>query len=111
MEAYASGNWIVKQGKESEFIQKWRTWLESSRDSHEGLRWGKLLRAANDPLHFVSISVWEDKDAREHWMAGDEFKETVAGLRTLTDDFAGGGYDVVVAVDAKLTMAKMDGTA
>ena len=59
----------------------------------------------------VSLSVWENKDARDHWMAGDEFREAVAVLRALTDDFAGGSYDVVVAVDGPLTMTKMDGTA
>jgi heme-degrading monooxygenase HmoA len=111
MEAYASGNWVVKQGKENEFIQKWRAWLEWSRDNGEGLKWAKLMRSADDPKHFVSVSAWESEEARAGWMKTEAFQKSRATLRDLTDDFAGGSYDVVVAVDARLTMTGVEGTA
>jgi heme-degrading monooxygenase HmoA len=111
MKAYASGNWVVKEGKEAEFIKQWGAWLESSRDHDRGLEWAKLLRSADDPHRFVSLSQWESEQARKDWMATDRFRTTLAGLRTLTDEFVGGSYEEAVAVQGQTAMAGMIGVA
>lgn len=110
MDAYASGNWLVKQGKETEFIATWRAWLEWSRVHAQGLRWAKLMRSADDPRRFVSISAWENEKARADWKTSDEFKKMFADVRALTDEFVGGDYNELVAIQ-KDSMAGMIGVA
>jgi heme-degrading monooxygenase HmoA len=110
MKAYASGNWLIKQGKEAEFVQKWRNWLEWSRDHAHGLKSAKLMRSADDPRRFVSMSKWESEQARADWKTSDEFKKMFAELRGLTDEFVGGDYNTEVTIKSE-AMAGMSGTA
>ena len=98
MEAYASGNWLVKAGKEADFIRKWEEWLQWSRDHVDGFRWAKLMRSGSDPRRFVSISEWESEKARGDWMGRAEFQEMLQGVRALTDEFMGGDYKLEAAV-------------
>jgi heme-degrading monooxygenase HmoA len=49
---WASGNWSVSPGKENEFIDRWRDWLEWSRDNITGFRSATLIRDAQNDNHF-----------------------------------------------------------
>jgi heme-degrading monooxygenase HmoA len=97
MEVYASGNWLVKEGKEEDFIRAWRSWFEGLRDHTPGMKWARLIRSADDPRRFVSMSIWESEKAREDWMASDEFPTSFEGMKALTDEFVGGRYVEVAA--------------
>jgi heme-degrading monooxygenase HmoA len=97
MEVYASGNWLVKEGKEEEFIRAWRSWFEGFRDHTPGMKWARLIRSVDDPRRFVSISIWESEKARDDWMATAEFPASLARIQALTDEFVGGRYLEVVA--------------
>jgi heme-degrading monooxygenase HmoA len=98
MDAYASGNWLVKQGKDAEFVRAWRDWLEWTKDNAEGFKWAKLMRFTDDPRRFVSISQWESDKARASWKSHNEFQQRFADVRALTDEFIGGDYNEAVAI-------------
>jgi heme-degrading monooxygenase HmoA len=98
MDVYASGNWLVKEGKEEDFVRAWRSWFEWSRDHAPGLRGAILIRSMDDPRRFVSMSTWESEKARADWMATDEFRTSFAGAKALTDEFVGGQYAGVLAL-------------
>lgn len=101
MYAYTSGNWLAKQGKEAEFIRQWRDWMEWNRDHADGFQWAKLMRSADDPRRFVSIAQWGSERERADWMSRSQFQPMFDGVKALTDEFMGGGYNEEVAVQSE----------
>lgn len=97
-EHYASGNWMVKEGRAEEFITRWKDWLSASAQSVPGFGSARLLRDIYNPNHFISFSDWDDPKMRDRWKNSPEFAEGMARVRELTDDFSGGDYVVTVSV-------------
>jgi heme-degrading monooxygenase HmoA len=95
---WASGFWRVKEGKEGEFVERWKDWLGWTSRSVAGFRSAKLLRAEDDPQRFTSFSDWDDDASRKAWAASDEFKEKFGAVRGLCDEFVGGNYDTAAAI-------------
>ena len=50
---YSQGTWIVKAGKESEFVEAWTEFAEWSRVA--GIINGKLLRDMAQPTRFIAF--------------------------------------------------------
>ena len=98
MYAYASGNWLVKKGKEAEFVRMWHDWLEWARDNAEGFKWAKLTRSVDDPRRFVSFSEWESEKARADWREHKRFQDGLESLRAITDEFVGGNYNEEISI-------------
>jgi heme-degrading monooxygenase HmoA len=97
-EHYASGNWLVKEGSEREFVARWRDWLTASTRDVPGFGSARLLQDRSDPRHFVSVSEWADPDSRDAWKSSPAFAEGLASCRFLCEDFQGGDFSKVVAV-------------
>lgn len=97
-EHYASGNWTVQEGREEEFISRWKEWLTRSASSVPGFGSASLIRDTANPRHFVSMSEWDDPKMRDSWKNSPEFAEGMASVRELTDDFYGSDYVRVVSV-------------
>ena len=95
---WASGNWSVKPGQEQEFVDRWREWLEWSRDNVPGFQTATLIRDVQDGRHFVSFSDWADVESREAWKNSDGFREKFAVCRDLCDGFQGGDFGLAVSV-------------
>jgi heme-degrading monooxygenase HmoA len=95
---WASGNWSVKPGKEEEFVDRWRDWLEWSRNNAPGFRSATLIRDAQDGTHFVSFSDWADPESRGGWKNGEGYRERFAACRELCDGFQGGDFSLAVSV-------------
>jgi heme-degrading monooxygenase HmoA len=95
---WASGSWSVSSGKENEFIDRWRDWLEWSRDNVTGFRSATLIRDEQNDNHFISFSDWEDVDSRERWKNSDGFQQKFAACRELCDGFQGGDFGLAVSV-------------
>lgn len=98
MDVYASGNWLVKQGEDTEFVRRWRDWLEWTRDNAQGFKSATLMRLEDDPLRFVSVGLWENEEARDTWKTLPEFAQKFQAVRSLCDEFIGGDYNVEVVV-------------
>jgi heme-degrading monooxygenase HmoA len=94
---YSSGNWHVKSGKESEFIERWTEFLQMARDAQLGLVSATLIRDDQDPKHFVSLAEWEGS-GRADWQALPEFMERYQACQALCDDSYGSDYERTVAV-------------
>jgi heme-degrading monooxygenase HmoA len=95
---YASGNWIVKQGSEQEFVARWTSFLEWTRDCAPGLQSASLIQDADDPRHFVSFATWESLKTLKAWRSQPEFAHKLAACRELCEDFRGSNYTVAAAV-------------
>jgi heme-degrading monooxygenase HmoA len=97
---YVSGNWVVKEGSEDEFISRWTEFTGWSQENMPGAHGFKLLRQVNDPRHFVSLGAWDTREHIDAWRSSEGFQQRLARCRELCDDFAGTDFTVASAVDA-----------
>ena len=91
---YTHTSWIVKRGREAEFIECWREWADWSH--REGLAGGgMLLRDLDNPERFVSFGPWESMQAIRNWRALAGYQERVARLGELVEHFEPRTLEVV----------------
>jgi heme-degrading monooxygenase HmoA len=99
-DSFASGNWIVPEGNEDEFVSRWIEFAEWTRDNAAGFRDANLLRSAKDPRRFVSVAHWDDDSAQAHWRSLPGFLERLAACREMCDDAQTGRFQRVASVAA-----------
>lgn len=71
---YTFGSWLVKPGKEGDFILAWETfgrWTSQNQPGMEGE--ARLLQDIDQPSRFVSIGGWSDMKKVEAWRDSTEF--------------------------------------
>jgi heme-degrading monooxygenase HmoA len=99
-DSYASGNWMVKEGNEDEFLARWNEFLEWTRDNADGFGHANLIRDVSNPRHFLSFAEWADAESRSAWREMDGFAQRFGACRELCDDVQAGVFDRVAAVSA-----------
>jgi heme-degrading monooxygenase HmoA len=83
---YTHTVWRVKPGREDEFVERWREWIEWSH--RQGLDAGALLlRDLDSPHTFVSFGPWDSTAAVKSWRALPGYQERVSRLREVVDGF------------------------
>ena len=97
-EQYASGNWVVVAGRETEFVERWKDFLRWTREAAPGLITARLIQDASDQRHFVSFANWESEQALESWRAQPDFAAKLGACRALCEEFRGGNYMLAAAV-------------
>ena len=91
---YTHTSWVVKEGRESEFIERWKEWADWSR--RQGLAThAMLLRDVDDPSRFVSFAPWVSMQAVRNWRALEGYHERVAKLREVVDQLEPRTLEVV----------------
>jgi quinol monooxygenase YgiN len=95
---FTSGRWLVKDGREDEFVAAWREFAEWSKANFPAASWVRLLRDREHALVFISVGPWEDEAAIAEWRASDGFSNRIARIRELLDDFEASMLDSVVEV-------------
>ncbi len=91
---YTHTSWVVKEGRESEFVERWRDWADWTR--RQGLAsQAMLLRDVDDPQRFISFGPWESVQAVSSWRAQAGYQERVAKLREVVDHFEPRTFAVV----------------
>jgi heme-degrading monooxygenase HmoA len=96
-EHYASGNWLVRDGTDEDFISRWRDWIGASTKDLPGFGSAALIRDDSNPRHFLSFSAWDDPDSRDRWKASAEFEKAFQRCRELCEEFSGGDFTQVVS--------------
>ena len=100
MAVYTSGDWHVKPGHETEFVDAWREFANWSGAEHDLGGWAKLLQDKEDPTHFRSVAEWTDAQVIERWRASDGFKQRFAKIRELLDEVHIHVLDPIVEIQA-----------
>jgi heme-degrading monooxygenase HmoA len=98
--SYASGNWLVKEGNEEEFVARWNEFLEWTRDNAQGFGGANLIRDMSNPRHFLSFAEWADTESQQAWRSLDEFRQKLGACRELCEDFEGGAFTRATSVNA-----------
>jgi heme-degrading monooxygenase HmoA len=86
-EIYTSGSWVVKEGREQEFIDAWRDLAEWTKGEIGGAGNPRLLRDRDNPRRFLSFGPWDDVEAVEAWRASEGFQLRIGTVRELLEDF------------------------
>jgi len=84
---YTSGNWLVKEGSENDFIVRWTEFTGWALANSPGAEHFVLIRDAADPRRFVSFGAWEDFESVKSWRDRPEFQQGLAACRALCEDF------------------------
>jgi quinol monooxygenase YgiN len=95
--AYTLTTWVVKPGREEEFVRAWRELGAWSRAQAADAR-GTLVRDREAPNRFVSFAPWPSAAAAEARRGEPGFGERIEALRALLDDFELTTLDVVAEV-------------
>lgn len=83
---FTAGIWLVKEGKEAEFIAEWSRFADWTSKSHLGAGTAHLLQDAADARRFLSFGPWESAEAIDRWRHTPELKSFLASARELCDE-------------------------
>jgi heme-degrading monooxygenase HmoA len=85
-QAYTHSTWVVKPGREDEFVRRWKELADWS--ALQGLTASaKLLRDVDQPNRFISFGPWESVDTVRRWRSAQGFHERVGRLQEVLDGF------------------------
>ena len=97
---YSYGVWIVKPGRQEDFVAGWREMAEWTTANAPGAGIGRLFQDENQPSRFISIGPWDDKDAIAAWRSQLGFQERVGKLREMLETFTPADLQLRVEVAA-----------
>jgi heme-degrading monooxygenase HmoA len=97
-ELYTSAQWVVKEGKEKEFIEAWQAYIADGSKKF-GVTGARMLQDAEISKRFVSFGRWENADKIAEWRSSPEFKNFMAKANELCDLAEPRNYKVVASQD------------
>jgi quinol monooxygenase YgiN len=86
-QSYSSGEWLVREGSEEEFIERWTTFIEWTLKDAPGAESFVLVRSMEDPRKFLSLGAWESQQAQEAWREMPQMQVMLGQCRALCDEF------------------------
>ena len=92
---FTSGDWVVKEGNEQEFIDRWTAFAKWTRDNADGADSFWLIQERTNPTHFISFGSWADVESVDKWRSGPEFPDRLGRVREVCDEFAAKDYQLV----------------
>lgn len=85
-ELYTSATWVVKEGKESEFVAAWTAFADWTARSAPGAGVAHLLQEVDQPRHFLSFGPWASQEAIQRWRGTPEFQDFLTRARQLCEE-------------------------
>lgn len=82
---FTSGSWLVKEGKQGDFIREWEAFANWSVQNKLGSGAPYLLQNINNPRYFISFGPWPDLATIEKWRRTKEFQTFVRKVKDLCE--------------------------
>jgi len=95
---FGTTSWQVKDGKQEEFVERWTTFLNWTRETQGGLKAAKLVADEKDRQRFLSVGEWRDSAARQAWENAPRFTELVVPCLEVCDDVQSSQYEIRVTI-------------
>jgi heme-degrading monooxygenase HmoA len=84
---YTFGSWLVKAGKEGDFILAWETFARWTGEHQPGMEGeARLLQDIEEPRRFISIGGWSDMRKVQTWRESPEFRDFFAKISELCEE-------------------------
>jgi heme-degrading monooxygenase HmoA len=93
-ETYSHTTWLVKPGREAEFVRRWEEWARWSHRQGLGAH-ARLLRDVESPGTHVSFGPWASIDAVRSWRSLAGSHGRVARLREVVVSFEPRTFELV----------------
>ena len=96
MKPYTHTTWIVKEGREDEFLRLWQQladWTVTENFAQSAM----LLRDVERPNVFVSLGPWHTIEEVERWRLTEGFQERIARLESVLERFEPTTLELVLA--------------
>jgi heme-degrading monooxygenase HmoA len=94
---FTSGNWLVREGSEKEFVNRWSALTLWSLREAEGAEFFYLIQDKRDPRHFLSFGAWDDPGSVSAWREQPQFQKLLGACRELCDEFEAHDYTLAAA--------------
>jgi heme-degrading monooxygenase HmoA len=82
---YSSGEWLVREGSEEDFVERWTTLIEWSLNNASGAESFVLVRSTEDSRRFLSLGAWENQEEQESWRGMPRMQELLSQGRELCE--------------------------
>jgi heme-degrading monooxygenase HmoA len=82
---YTAGDWLVREGKETEFVEAWKELAEWTAGNVSGAGWATLLRDTEEPRRFLSFGPWQSLESIEAWRGSEGFQQRVGRIHDLLE--------------------------
>ncbi|EMY35710.1 antibiotic biosynthesis monooxygenase [Arthrobacter crystallopoietes BAB-32] len=86
MTVYTLGIWLVKPGREHDFVRAWEDLARRTKEAFPGGH-ALLMRDRDVPNRFISTGPWESVEQIEQWRGSSLFSEGLAGIRDTLEHF------------------------
>lgn len=95
---YTTGAWIVKKGREDEFVRSWQQSADAVSLENPGVAF-KLLRHRDDPQRFVSLGEgWRNPEQVDAVRESPAFQDSMASIWRLLESGEMATLDLVVEI-------------
>jgi quinol monooxygenase YgiN len=83
---YTLGIWMVKPGRENDFVQAWR---DIARKTQEDFPGGKavLMHDRDVPNRFISTGPWESLEQIEQWRGSEMYQQSIQSIKEILEHF------------------------
>jgi heme-degrading monooxygenase HmoA len=94
---FTSGNWLVREGSEDEFVERWTALTDWSLAEGAGAEFFYLIQDLRDSRHFLSFGAWDDPESVRTWRGHPRFSELLGACRELCEEFEAHDYTLASA--------------
>ncbi len=86
MSVYTLGIWLVKPGRENDFVQAWRDLARKTQEDYPAAK-GVLMHDRDVPNRFISTGPWESLEQIEQWRGSENFQHNLQAIKELLEHF------------------------
>jgi heme-degrading monooxygenase HmoA len=86
-ELYTYADWLIREGREDEFVAAWAEFVDWSATDTDAALGGMLLQDSSDSRRFISIGPWSTAEAAYEWFRKPELEARSEQLRALSERF------------------------
>ena len=87
LDLYTHHVWVVRSGREEEFVIRWRDLAEWTVANVPGAGTARLLQDMDHPGRFLSVAPWESAEALASWRSLLGYQERLSRVRELLETF------------------------
>ena len=98
MSVHALNVWIVKEGREDEFVARWQALAQWTIDEGIGASHATLVRDSANLRRFVSFGPWGSEEAVARWRASAGFRDHFAAIEQTIESYEPGLYEPVLVI-------------
>ncbi|MCU1531027.1 MAG: Antibiotic biosynthesis monooxygenase [Arthrobacter sp.] len=86
MSVYTLGIWLVKPGRENDFVQLWRDLARRTKEEFPGTK-AVLMHDRDVTNRFISTGPWESLEQVEQWRASAAYEQSFTALNELLEHY------------------------